>query len=40
MLEIAIAVGVGLWFVISGIFSYIAISKTFKKKNNDEVDKK
>jgi len=33
MLEIAIAVGIGLWFVICGIVCYIAIDKTFK---NDE----
>lgn len=33
MLEIAIAVGIGLWFVICGIVCYIAMDKTFK---NDE----
>lgn len=31
MLEIAIAVGIGLWFIISGLVSYFALSKSFKK---------
>lgn len=29
-MEIAIAVGIGLWFIICGIFSYIHLSKSFK----------
>ena len=32
MLEIFIAVGIGLWFVVSGLVSYIALSKSFKNE--------
>lgn len=36
MLEIMIAVGIGVWFLFCGIVSFCAISKTFK----GEEDKK
>ena len=40
MHEIMIAVGIGLWFVACGIFSYIFVSKTYKNVNkNGEEDK-
>ena len=34
MLEICIAVGIGLWFIVSGVVCYIAISKTFKVEDD------
>lgn len=37
-LEVSIAIGIGLWFVLCGIASYIHISKSFK--NSDKEDKK
>ena len=41
MHEILIAVGIGLWFVVCGIFSYIFVSKTYKNVNTtNEEDKK
>ncbi len=30
-MEICIAVGLGLWFVICGVICYIHVDKTFKK---------
>ena len=38
MHEILIAVGIGLWFVACGIFSYIFVSKTYKTTNNRKED--
>ncbi len=34
MLEIAIAVGIGLWFVVCGVVCYIAMDKSFKNEEN------
>ena len=39
MHEILIAVGIGLWFVVCGIFSFIFVSKTYKNVNSDKEDK-
>jgi hypothetical protein len=36
MLEIAIAVGIGIWFFLCGIFSFWAVSKTFRGKGDKE----
>ena len=36
-MEICIAIGLGLWFLVCGIVSYIHVSKSFKK--NDKEDK-
>ncbi len=30
-MEICIAIGLGLWFVVCGIVCYIHVGKTFKK---------
>lgn len=35
-MEICIAVGLGLWFVVCGIASYIHVDKTFRKNNKDD----
>lgn len=35
-MELAIALGIGLWFLICGILSFIHVSKTFKSKDRKE----
>ena len=40
MHEIMIAVGIGLWFVACGIFSYIFVSKAYKNVNKEEKKEK
>ncbi len=39
MHEILIAVGIGLWFVVCGIISYIFVSKTYKNVSDKEEEK-
>ena len=34
MLEIMIAVGIGLWFVVTGLFSYFFVCRNFKDKED------
>ena len=36
MLEIAIAIGIGLWFVACGIVCFFAVSKTFKERGDKQ----
>ena len=36
MREILIAVGIGLWFVVCGVVSYIAVCKTYSNKKEDK----
>lgn len=33
-MEIAIAIGIGIWFVVSGIVSSIAVFRSFKEVND------
>lgn len=40
MHEILIAVGIGLWFVLCGVLSYIFVSKTYKNVNYEEKENK
>ena len=35
-MELAIAIGIGLWFVITGIISFISVSKSFEEKKGDK----
>lgn len=35
-MEIAIAIGLGAWFVLAGIVSFISVSRSFK--SNDRTD--
>ena len=35
-MEVCIAIGLGLWFCLCGIVSYIHVDKTFRKNNKDE----
>lgn len=35
-MEYGIAIGIGLWFVLCGIVSYIHVGKSFKRKNENE----
>ena len=36
MLEIGIAIGLGLWFALMGTISYLCYSKTTEKKEEDK----
>lgn len=36
-MELIIALGIGLWFVLCGALSYLHVAKSFK--NNDKEDK-
>lgn len=38
-MELGIAIGIGLWFVIVGVVSYISVSCSFKNSGNKEEDK-
>lgn len=35
-MEYGIAIGIGLWFVLCGVVSYMHVNKTFKSKNGDD----
>lgn len=35
-MEICIAIGLGLWFCLCGIVSYILVAKTFKNNSKEE----
>jgi len=35
-MEITIAIGLGAWFVLAGIISIVAVSKSFKESKEDE----
>ena len=38
-MELAIAIGIGLWFLICGTASFIHVAKTFKSKENRKENK-
>lgn len=35
-MELIIAIGIGLWFVFTGIVSFISVSKSFKDWEGDK----
>ncbi len=39
MHEILIAVGIGLWFVLCGVVSYVFVCKTYPNKKEDKEKK-
>ena len=34
-MELTIAIGIGLWFVFTGIVSFISVAKSFENKEGD-----
>lgn len=35
-MELGIAIGIGIWFVVTGIVSYISVTKSFKDGKGDK----